>query len=540
MINLFVIFLLPVFLAHAEESGPPKVGRIEIQRLDVFDTSKPGEDRPPYTLVNKLHFVTRDSVIRRELLLEPGDTFDHYLLENSERNLRSYRFLKDADIEAKPQLDTTVDLTVKVQDTWTTDIAPTIGVGAGERKFGLLSREHNFLGRGKTLIINYIDNSGVTAREIGYKDPRILGSRFALKVNHNDSSRGYDTDGFIGLPVYSLVTPLSLGIKGRHGSAFKPIYSRGDETARIKENFQKYEMMIGHPLTASSRRAVRATYGYAAVDNRFVSSITAAGFGLPENRKFRMPSITVNYQESDYVKENLVNRFERVEDFNLGWEAGLRLAYSAEAFGSAQDEILPRFELSKGIGLGAGRLFLAGAQAYFIYDGSKARQVVQAICANYYHKRFFYPKNTLVLHAESSTGMRLASDSQLLMGGNSGLRGYRFNYFGGNKSLLFNAETRFYWLEDWLYVVSVAPVAFWDAGYVWPEGKKRRLGDFKHDAGFGLRLGFTRSASAPVVRLDLSYALNKEGTVKSGWVFSAGINHAFDPSGNSLHRVDRE
>lgn len=519
---------------------PARVGQIEIQRIDVFDTAHPDENRPPYTWVNKLHILTRESVVRREILLEPGDTFDPYLVENSERNLRAYPFIKSAQIEPWDRPDGTVGLMVRVQDTWTTDISPSIGFAAGEQKFGMLLRERNFLGRGKTLETNYNDGFGTVSRGFSYRDPRVWGSRLSARLYHSNSSQGYDTEVSLALPVYSLLTPYSTGVQGRHGTTVDPIYKSGEEVARIREEYRGYEAFVGHPLTATSRRAVRSTYGYAFVENVFGSSVTGSSFALPDDRRLSMIKWTVDYEESDYFSDNLINKFELIEDINLGWQAQARLAYASRDLGALRNEVLPRLTVRKGQRLGPRQFLLEGGGVYFIYGDSQWRHVVASAYGSYYRKSFLIPKNTLVIHGEIANGLRLQRDSQLMLGGNAGLRGYRFNAFTGTRSLLFNAESRFYAIEDWLHIVSIAPILFWDAGYVWSEGEQRKARDLKHNVGLGLRLGFTRSATVPVVRMDLSYAPNKEGTVGGGWVFSAGIHHTFDFADNALRRVSRD
>ncbi|MBI4064283.1 MAG: hypothetical protein HY401_08305 [Elusimicrobia bacterium] len=533
--------ILFLFLSSAWAQEPlPRVGRITIERINVFDPKQPGENRPPYIWVNKLHILTKEHVVRRELLMSPGDPLDRYLLENSERNLRGYPFIKDAWVATKSMPDGTVDLSVKTQDTWTTDFSPTFGFGAGEKKYGVILRERNFLGLGKTVDLNYVDGFGRLAREIGYRDPRIAGTRFSGRINHADFGAGYDTEAFIGVPVYSLVSPLSMGILGRHSAVVDPLFARGGEVARVFKERRFYEVSVGHPVVATTRRALRSSYGFGIVNEQFGSSVTASGFTLPENRKLRMLHLNLSYEEADFLKENWVNLFERYEDFNLGFQSQIRLSYSAKALGATRDEFLPKILIGKGKSLGPGRFALAEGEIYFIYGGRGFSQVVKSLGASYHHKRFLHPKNTAVLHAEASQALRLRQDSQLLLGGNAGLRGYRFNAFTGNRSVLFNAETRFYLVEDWLHVVSIAPILFWDAGYVWPMGKIRHFSDLKHDAGFGFRFGLTRSATAPVVRMDVSYAFNRAGTVRDRWVFSAGIKHAFGPFTNSLGRVSRE
>src|SRR2546422_5107591 len=51
----------------------------------------------PYIWANRLHFETREYVIRRELLFEEGDPANPDVLYESERNLRRLNFLRSEE-----------------------------------------------------------------------------------------------------------------------------------------------------------------------------------------------------------------------------------------------------------------------------------------------------------------------------------------------------------------------------------------------------------------------------------------------------------
>ena len=59
------------------------VGKITLNKSDVFDLNDERENNALYRLVNKLHIITKDSVIESQLLLEPGDTYSQRLADES-------------------------------------------------------------------------------------------------------------------------------------------------------------------------------------------------------------------------------------------------------------------------------------------------------------------------------------------------------------------------------------------------------------------------------------------------------------------------
>ena len=72
------------------------IGSLVFERQDVFDLSNPKEDNWLYALANRWHFVTRESLIRRQILIEEGEPFSQRLVEESGRILRRNSFLFDA------------------------------------------------------------------------------------------------------------------------------------------------------------------------------------------------------------------------------------------------------------------------------------------------------------------------------------------------------------------------------------------------------------------------------------------------------------
>ncbi|MBI4396367.1 MAG: BamA/TamA family outer membrane protein, partial [Elusimicrobia bacterium] len=126
---------------------------------------------------------------------------------------------------------------------------------------------------------------------------------------------------------------------------------------------------------------------------------------------------------------------------------------------------------------------------------------------NYYNH--FLSRQTLALHFQGEQIINPQADTQLLLGGDKGLRGYQLNQFNGNKLLLFNAENRFFLVDDVLRLASLGTSVFFDAGYVWDRGREVRFRDIKADIGAGFRIYLARSSVGNVLRFDIAYALNR-------------------------------
>jgi len=536
---IFLAALLAIaWAAEGAASAGARIGSVSIRQSSVFDEKIPGESKPPYTWANAVHILTREKIIRRELLAGPGDPYDEYLIEQSERNLRAYDFVKDARIRERRRGDR-VDLEVAVQDAWTTDIAPSFKRSGGRTGWSLFLRERNLGGHGRALSMGYSHGFERQGRSVVYSDPRVGGSRFSLGLEHTNFNDGFATVATVERPLYSLLTPYFLKASWRHFSLLHHVYELGQETALFQKETRQVEVLGGRSLAATNRRALRLALGFDGVGERFESSGTVSSGTLPPERQRSLPKVLLRFTESDFVKEDYINQFERVEDFNLGLDLSVDLGYSSRRLGSTLDEWVAALTASRGLRFGPGRFCIFKGNAAFRRSQAGTRQALHSLAANYYHKGFLAKRNTLVAHGEAAAGFLLDPESQLLLGGSNGLRGYKVFAFSGNRSILVNAESRFHIVDDWLHLVSIGANVFWDAGFVWPAGAPIGPRDLRHDAGMGVRFGFTRSATNPTLRLEWARALNANDLARR-WVFTLSTSLAFGQETNALSKFDLE
>ena len=75
-------------------------------------------------------------------------------------------------------------------------------------------------------------------------------------------------------------------------------------------------------------------------------------------------------------------------------------------------------------------------------------------------------------------------------------------------------------------MLDVGAVAFYDSGYVWPEGSSMNLADLRSSVGLGLRAAPSRSGSNSPVRVDLAFPVSRR-TSLSSWSLSILAGQAF-------------
>ncbi len=150
------------------------IGEITIDRQNVFDENGNRLER----FSNKMHSLTRERVIRRDLLFRSGDLLDPQLIVRNKQLIRSRNYIADIDIDVqRDTLDTTrVNLHITTRDSWT--ISMDAGLHSGGRTMIGIS-DDNILGSGNRFKLmtnfNYKDFSyGGNLFEYGI--PNVLGS----------------------------------------------------------------------------------------------------------------------------------------------------------------------------------------------------------------------------------------------------------------------------------------------------------------------------------------------------------------------------
>lgn len=164
----------------------PYAGRtidtIRIERRKVFDRdSLPWIERAG----NRVHVMTRERVIRRDLLFREGDPIDPELLVRNQQLLRSRDYISDAAIELvpSPHDSTRVEVIVRTRDSWT--ISADVGIhGDGRTMFSV--SDANILGTGNMLNIKtHFDrrNFDYGGNIVEYRIPNVLGTFYRAEFS---------------------------------------------------------------------------------------------------------------------------------------------------------------------------------------------------------------------------------------------------------------------------------------------------------------------------------------------------------------------
>ena len=518
--------------ASAEPSGEtdlaaPVIRTITIEVNEIFDEPDIGV---LYRAVNAVKFSTREEVVRRELLVQEGDRFDEFLLQESERNLRSLPFIRQVSI-TPIQKDGIVDLLVSVQDTWTLFPFFTLSSGGGTSKQAIGLTEGNVLGYGKRLELLSADDEGRSKVEGVWDDRRLFGTYQRLTLGHFQRSDGNRSIVSLGRPFRSLVEPYAWSLDADVFDLVGRLFAAGEERFIFRQKRSAFAGTFTIPRGDPEVLIRRYTLGYNYTDDEFdpadaedfedvdvdPDSVSQDPNQLAENRRFSGPLFSFSQIEPDFISINFVDRFERVEDFNLGNQFRVQMHFALDALSSARDTLLFSASDSDGIRLtptsfvrgeigtslrldeeGLNNLVLSGQAKYYNILGAK------------YVGGVYIGKHTLASSLSITIGEELDKDIEYLLGARNGLRGYKDRTFTGDHLIVANLEDRFYLIEDVFRLVSVGGAVFIDAGGTSSNGIGDIITDELYaDVGFGLRFGISRSSGGSVVRLDVAFPLRE-------------------------------
>ena len=189
-----------------------QIHTIYVESTNIFDPTVPGENIWLFRAANFLHIETKDSVIRRELLVKPGENVTQGKIEEAERDLRALPFIKEATIIQKQTPDGAVDLFVKTQDSWTTQPQINFSSEGGQTSSSVGFEELNLLGYGKDLSYFYKKNIDGISHNVGYNDPQFLNTRLQLMSDFQITPSGNGEDFNLTRPFYSYATRAAAGV----------------------------------------------------------------------------------------------------------------------------------------------------------------------------------------------------------------------------------------------------------------------------------------------------------------------------------------
>ena len=254
--------------------------------------------------------ITRESVIRNNLVVDEGDAFNELLHNKSVNNLKSLNFFKGVKSEIiEGSINSQKIINITVEEKPTGEISAGAGLGSDGGTVGFSVKENNFLGRG----IQFGSDLSLTAESIrgivSLNNPNYKGTNKSLnfsaesKVTDRLANYGYESNktGFSvgsGFEYYDslfLTTGISAffetldtdssattSIKNQAGSYFDAFFNY---TLDYDKRNQKFQTTDGYrskftqniPLVSDSRTLTN-TYDYKLYNEWLSENVLSVGF----------------------------------------------------------------------------------------------------------------------------------------------------------------------------------------------------------------------------------------------------------------------
>ncbi len=504
--------LLPSF-AELEAAGA-RVGEVRVLNNNIFDTDDPKENKLLFRWANALHIRTRPGVIERALLFKTGDPVSVRLIDETERVLRSNRYLYDVRLRPIAYHDGVVDIEIATRDTWSLDPGVSAGRMGGANSSGIHLNEYNLLGTGTAISIGRSKNVDRSSNEFELTNNHAFGTWTTLSYTHALNSDGRQDAVSVVRPFYALDARWAAGVTASKDDRIDSIYDAGNVVSQYRHRQKKAEVFGGWSQGLVDGWVRRYSLGVSLHDDAFASEPgLAAPAQLPLDEKLVAPFVRVELIEDRYEKLENRNLIGRPEFFAFGFASTVQLGWASTGLGSSHEAFLYSATVSRGFEPASDDILTLAAKVSGQYANGQVRRQSLGAQARYYMRQ----GKRWLFYAAASGDMLTRSnpDEALLLGGDTGLRGYPLRYQSGERRALFTVEERFYTDLYVLRLFRIGGAAFFDAGRAWGGSTAAAINPpWLSNAGFGLRIVSARAAFGNVLHVDVAFPLNATADVK--------------------------
>jgi hypothetical protein len=528
------------------------IGAVRVYNEEVF-----AEPAPLLGFFNNFHITTKESTIRAEAVVAPGQVWDQARIDETARLLRDPLFTSVvAVIPVKAAAPGTVDVLIVTRDIWSLrfNTAYTYQQGKLTNLTTSLS-ENNFLGRRDVLSMALTMDQGAMAIGPLFIDKNLLGEHLDLRARVDDiltrddltkrstfHSEGSDSTITLTRPLWNLASEWAAGASFTHRFAIDRqflgtelrTYEYTDpmtmQTTLLERQWEmrrwsfnsfvtrqwgdelKHQLSIGHGYNSQRPRPLDSFPGNAAQRAEFIAKV------LPRSEVTSVPFVEYAFYTPRYRTLRNVSTFDLAEDVRTGPDADVSLGFGLTPLGS--DHNFLRYSASGGwtvpwsrdgfvrfaAGIGGrrqGGAFIDNSATASMRGGTPP--IGDAV--------------RLLAQAAMATRWRDTSNGFYAIGSDSGLRGFNINQFSGDRLFTLQLEVRT--LPYPIWVLRLGAVAFYDLGSAADLFKDMVL---HQDAGLGLRILIPQT-SAQLLKFD--FAVPFDGASRGTVRFMAGFGSEF-------------
>ena len=516
------------------QESVPVIDTIIIRTADVF-TPEEAEAKGLFRFLNSIHIVTRESVIRDELLFQVGDPLDPTAIEETARNLRKREIFKRVNIDTT-RIDGRFAVIVDTQDGQSTkpNFSFTIATdGNWTGRLGLT--ESNLLGRGSLASIVYVKEIERHGPQLAANFRRLFGSQVRAKGIVSLWNDGTDGWWRLGDPFYSNEDRYSVDYDGE-ASGRRVLEYRIDSTGLRDTTFYRRDAFINRLMgvtapVAESRRYLRLGFDAWLRQEKF-TLLQDSGQSVPDSL-YAAFGLWAELKSARFQTVRYFNGFIS-EDIDQSPRVKLFVNLAPAKLGYERTGIVPGIDASYGTG-GRAVFFVANLKAHGLFTDAGLDS--GRVEANVTLGTLLARRHSTAIYILAGAQENPPPGQQFSLGFNTPPRSWEANSFVGTRALWSTLEHRWFAVDDFLKLFAVGFAAFIDYGGAWyPDQEPRFGGDF----GIGLRMGSALGTVARTGRIDIGYRFGEGSDVGSRLVLSIGGSFVFPWNPKATDLVQRE
>ena len=497
------------------ENSQVIISHIDIHILPVFNLQNAQENHFIARWANFLHINTRANIIRPAILFKEGEPVNELHIRASERLLRSLPFVREAEIIPSENADSTVTAIVKVHDAWSLKLNLDLSYVGGESEWNAMLREYNLLGLGKQIQIGYEKTIDRTFTDFAYQDPLLFGTRWILSTEYRGLSDGTAKYATLYHPFYDVNTPWAVGFMANYTKNIQTFYERGEPVYNLTSNQSLFSLFYQFLVWRHNNNAQRTGVEYRVFTYRYHPlSVFQPGI-LPVytsyERHYQGFLGFWQFYQDDYISRRNINYMEKIENFNLGWDAQLRIGYFPESLGSTHNAFYTEGSVEKGIAVDDNSFLSGNISWHGLEEAGRLKHLWSSSDFRFFDQHF--PGQTLIVSVQFIQSHNPLPEDVSYLGGTDRLRGYMNHFRIGDARWMFTLEDRIFTSLNVLGIFQLGFVAYLDAGGI-RELSTGRWSKSYASVGTGLRIGNLKSAFGRVISLTVATPVVRESGVK--------------------------
>jgi hypothetical protein len=435
------------------------IRNINIKTLDPFGYSVSDSTKVPMKKVenfgNHIHVKTKKLTIKNLLLFKRNDPYDPLFISESERLIRSQRYIRRVKINTieLPHTKDSVDIDVVALDTWS--LIPNGNLSEGEGTFNL--KERNVLGLGHQLYGRFKERFIDREKNISgrYTINNIKNSYLELTLNYeNDFDNNSVRSTSLQRRFFSPLTKWAGGVYFENRTQSEEFSQIIVDSIVVSPTKSEYgEIWAGHSFRLSDK-----------MEYRFRATKLITSLTLNQKKYFESPPIEIDpyaffsneknaifqvgLTSQKYYQDKFIFNYDLPEDVPYGKIMALKVGYQDKNnltrwyFGS-------KFAYGKKLNIG----YLSGAAEWgSFYDDRTTQEIAFRMEFTYFTNLFYLGKWRIRQFVKPSyiwgTHRNPSEKDQLTLNDNLGIPGFESLVTGTQKGIL-SLQTQTYTPGSW-------------------------------------------------------------------------------------------